>query len=325
MTPTIAPLRRVAGIAAAAAIVMSIVSASPAGATPPDKNGLILFRSDTGSGDQIYTVRSNGHDLRQLTHLDGAALQPHWSPDGRRIGFEFDHPEGTGCATVAVMNPDGSHLVDLTTPNNPPGWDGCEGAPTFTPDGTRIVFERYDALTNDDAIWSMNLAGTDRRRTAVGNATDPEVSPDGSMLSYVAFGGGDFQQALGVSRIDGSDAHLLTSFDADVAIKQDWSPDGKHITFTDNADVDASANVATIRPDGTGLRYLTHYTGGELRAYVGSYSPDGRWIVYRLEDHGQYALIEIRPDGSQSKTIMPLSDFRPRGMAWGPHTDGPVR
>lgn len=319
MSPIVSRLRRAAGIAAGAALLASIVATGPAGATPPGKNGLILFRADVGSGYQIYTVRSNGHDIRQLTHVDGQAVQPHWSPDGRQIAFEFDKPDDSGC-TVNVMHADGSDIVDLTTGANPPGWNGCEGAPSFTPDGARIVFERYDASTDDDAIWSMNIVGGDRHRLTAGGGTDPEVSPDGTMLSYIGFGDGDHQQALVVSRIDGSHPHQLTSFDADVAIKQDWSPDGQHITFTDNADVDASANVATIRPDGTDFRYLTHYTGGDLRAYVGSYSPDGRWIVYRLEDHGQYALIEIRPDGNQAKTILPLSDFRPRGIAWGPRT-----
>lgn len=309
-------VRRLASVAVFA-ILVALPMASPALATVPGKNGLIVFRADVGSGYQIYTMRSNGRDVRQITHVDGDALQPHWSPDARRIAFEFDHPDGSVFCSVDVMNADGSDIVDLTTSANPVGWNGCEGAPSFSPDGSRIFFERYDAANDDDAIWSMNVAGGDRHRVTAGGGTDPEVSPDGTMLSYIGFGNADFQQALVVSRIDGSNPVQLMPFSADIAIKQDWAPDGQHLTFTDNADVPASANVATIRPDGTDLRYLTHYTGGQLRAYVGSYSPDGRWIVFRLEDHGRYALVEIRPDGSQMKTIMPLSDFRPRGMAWG--------
>ena len=49
-----------------------------------------------------------------------------------------------------------------------------------------------------------------------------------------------------------------------------------------------------------------------MRAYAGSYSPDGRWIVFRLEDHGQNALMRIRTDGTHLRTILPLSAFRPR-------------
>jgi hypothetical protein len=56
----------------------------------------------------------------------------------------------------------------------------------------------------------------------------------------------------------------------------------------------------------------------DVRAYVGGYSPDGGWIVFRLEDHGQYALMRMHPDGSHRRVILPLSDFRPRFIDWGP-------
>ena len=73
------------------------------------------------------------------------------------------------------MNADGSAMVVL-----PPGARRPEGDPSFTPDGTRIVFERFVPDTNDDAIWSMKVDGTDRRGSIrPGGATDPNVSPDG--------------------------------------------------------------------------------------------------------------------------------------------------
>jgi hypothetical protein len=55
--------------------------AAPASATFPGRNGLIAFAADAGSGSQIYTVKPNGKRLRQVTHLDGDAVNPDWSPD----------------------------------------------------------------------------------------------------------------------------------------------------------------------------------------------------------------------------------------------------
>ena len=69
---------------------MLLAVAPSALATFPGRNGLIAFYSDTGAGAQIFTVRPNGHDLRQITHIDGDAVRPDWSPDGRRIAFELD-------------------------------------------------------------------------------------------------------------------------------------------------------------------------------------------------------------------------------------------
>jgi Tol biopolymer transport system component len=289
---------------------------STAHATFPGRNGMIVFGADTGSGSQPYTVRPNGHDLRQLTHVDGDAVHPDWSPDGRRIVFELDHPSGPTYCSVELVNTDEGGIVDLTGQRN-----GCEAQPSFTPDGQRIVFERFDDITNVDAIWSMNLSGGDRQEitTGTGGVTDPNVAPDGTTLSFVDFNGADLGQALYTVRMDGSDLTQLTPFDFDVAVKQDWSPDGGRIVFTDNADnFQKPANIATIRPDGTGLRYLTDYQSPDLRAYTGSYSPDGHWIVFRLEDHGQYGLYRMRADGGPLYPILRPSSFRPRFIDWGP-------
>ena len=287
--------------------------APAASATYPDRNGLIVFQADTGSGYQIYTVKPNGHDLRQITHLDGDALHADWSPDGRRIAFAVQTE--ADCSNLAIMNADGSQLAIVA---HGPGI--CEGEPSFTPDGSRLVFERYDAATNVDALWSMKLDGSDRQMIIAppNGATDPNVSPDGRTLSFVGFNGQDLGQALFTVRMDGTGLTRLTSYATDVAIKQDWAPDGRHLVYTDNADTfDRPANVITIRPDGTGSRGVTHYESPDRRAYVGSYSPDGQWIIFRLEDHGSYALYRVRPDGSDLHAILPFSSLRPRGIDWG--------
>jgi len=196
------------------------------------------------------------------------------------------------------------------------------------PAGQRIVFERLDFDTGEEAVWSMKLDGTDRQRITAGTGagvTDPNVSPNGKTLSFVDFNGLDFGQALFTVGIDGDNLYQLTPFTFDVAIKQDWAPDGRHLVFTDNADFphpSDSANIATIRPDGTDRRYLTHYQGGDINAFVGSYSPDGRWIVFRLEYHGLYGLYKMHPDGSHLRRILGLSSFRPRFIDWGPRLDG---
>jgi Tol biopolymer transport system component len=91
--------------------------------------------------------------------------------------------------------------------------------------------------------------------------------------------------------------------------------------FTDHADLPNpgdSANVAVVDADGTREHLLTHLTGGQSNAFAGSYSPDGRWIVFRLEDHGQFALMRMRPDGTHLHTILPFSDFAARFIDWGP-------
>ena len=48
-------------------VLASLVAASPAQASYDGRNGLVAFVADSGNGVQLYTVRSNGHGLRQIT------------------------------------------------------------------------------------------------------------------------------------------------------------------------------------------------------------------------------------------------------------------
>lgn len=280
--------------------------------TFPGKNGLIAFQTQTAAGSQIFTVRPNGTDIRQITFLDGDAFAAAWSPDGRKIVFEHDAPGQ--CGNVAIMDADGSGLVEFPAPNV------CEDDPTFARDGNRIIFHRFDPAILDEAFWSMDLEGNDRRRIGLCCA-DPTVSPDGKKLSYVGFQEQPGEAALFTSNLDGSNVFQVTPYSFDVAVKQDWAPDGKHLVFSIYGDValpGLTTNIVTVRADGSGLHSVTHYDGADVWATAGSYSPDGRWIVYRLTDHGSFGLYKIRPDGSHPTAILPLSSFRPAFIAWGP-------
>ena len=75
--------RRISLLAAAATILMGLALVAPqAEATMPGRNGRIAFSADLGLGGEIFTIRPDGTDLRQLTEPDGNATHPDWSPDG---------------------------------------------------------------------------------------------------------------------------------------------------------------------------------------------------------------------------------------------------
>ena len=312
-----------AAVAVAAAVISTCAGlgvASSAQAAYPGPDGLIVFKAATDNGTQIFTINPDTLARVQLTHLAGdAAATPHWNPDSSMITFEYDPPNGT--CQVATMNADGSNLTVLPLAAG----DACEASPTFSADGTRLLYEGYNGKRND-AIYSSNLDGTDRRvitHCQGKGVTDPETSPDGRMLAFAC--GSRAGTALFVSNVDGSRLRQLTPFSFDVGIHQDWSPDSRRImfgSFHDEGTPQAQANFATINADGTGLQWLTDYPAGGPRAYGNSYSPDGRWIVLRMEQGDQSgpfqsALFKIRTDGSDLTQITAYSSFRPRGMCWG--------
>jgi Tol biopolymer transport system component len=300
---------RAATLGVAAASLAALSLASSAAATFPDRNGRIVFQAETENGIQLFTMRPNGHDRRQITHLDADALGPDWSPDGRRIAFGFNE------CSVAFVDADGGNLTVLPPlpGDGAPGVDVCEGDPSFTPDGKRVVFIHFDFSAEVEQVWSMNLDGSDRRIITGSGAPDPNVSPDGTKLSFKGAAG-----ALFTTNMDGSGLKQISPT-IDVAYKHDWAPDGQHLVISDNAEPvpGESVNIATVRPDGTDYRYLTHFADGR-RAFVGTYSPNGKWIVFRLESNGQYALYRMHPDGGAMHRITPFSQFLPRHIDWGP-------
>jgi Tol biopolymer transport system component len=58
---------------------------------------------------------------------------------------------------------------------------------------------------------------------------------------------------------------------------------------------------------------------GKRGAFAGSYSPNGRWIVFRIENlkRGSFRLYKMHPDGSHRKLIKKLP-FAFRTVDWGP-------
>lgn len=308
-------MRRAIAIATVIGMTLLALVAGPTQATTPGQNGLIAFGADDGSGFEVYTIRPNGTHLRQLTDEDNAnAFRPDWSPDGRRIAFQLERPDES--SDIMIMNSDGNNRRDLTPL-------GYEELPAFTPDGHHLVF---DCDCNPQGVFIMRDDGTDRHRvTTHAFAFQPdlnaEVSPDGQTVTFVRHKESGELQALFAVDPDGSDVRRIVPYTFEVAIKHDWAPDGQQIVITTDADYPGgrSPNVATVNPDGSDLRMLTHYSGGDKGAFAGSYSPNGRWIVFRVEDleRESFRLFKMHPDGSD-RTLIARLPFAPRGIDWGP-------
>ncbi len=281
--------------------------------------GRILFSREVDGHFALFTIAPDGRAEQRITSLEGDAINGDWSPDGRRIVFEYDRPKEQGCKLMLV-NADGSGLRDLSGPDA-----DCDGQPAFTPDGGSVVFVHYDEAKDEETLRRMDLA--DGRVSVIGGRlgdTDPNVSPDGRTITFVRRPKEHERQALWAVDLDGTHTRRLTPDSFEVATKHAWSPDGTRIALTTNADwvrPDEGANVLTIAATGTRARTVTRYRGGETggdNAFVGSFSPDGRRLVARVERNGKGALAVLNADGTGLREITPRSEDRPRFIDWGP-------
>jgi Tol biopolymer transport system component len=171
----------------------------------------------------------------------------------------------------------------------------------------------------------MNLRGHDRRTIVDSppgfHSKDPNVSPDGKLVSFVAENENN-RAGLFIVGIHGFHRHKIVPLSFDVERKHDWAPTGRRILFNNNAnETDLPSNLMTIRPDGTHLRRLTHFTqtGPDAhKVHVGSYSPNGRWIVYRMTIGDQTKLKRIPVNGGAPHTVILERGRAPLGNGdWG--------
>jgi len=300
----------------AVAVAASLALAPSAAATYPGRNGLIAMGRDMDDGSrQILTMRPNGHGLTQITHGDGVRGLLDWSPDGRQLTFTLDD------CSIGFVDADGSNyrVLPPEDPTSIPGENVCDGDSSFMPDGAHVIYDHYDARTDTETFNTMRLDGTDRHVLPItGVCCDPNVSPDGTR---VIFHPGD--GPLAVANLDGTGFRQLSP-DWQVGIKSDWAPDGSRIVFwnTRVPEPEDLTNVYTVKPDGTDLRQLTQFTDPSYRVSGTGYSPDGQWILFKLErtDLGTNALYRTRPDGTGLKRISDLFDWQPRQIDWGAAT-----
>jgi Tol biopolymer transport system component len=273
-----------AAVALAVAVAVAI-GAVPSRATYPGANGLLVYQASVGDHVQLFTVRPDGTHLRQLTDFtDSDAGFGSWSADGSRIVFERDFADGT---QLESMNANGGDLRVLT----PLGW---QFEPTFSPNGNEIVFERFDPATGRDGVWIMNRHGNGLRQVTSNPPAGPGqclcdetpvFSPDGKTIAFVRVVD---DQTTAVFVVDRNGHHLrqVTPWSLGVSEKLDWAPDGSRLLVSspppDRPNV--ASNVISVRPDGTGLTYLTHDATPGVRNLADAFSPDGTKIVFARSD-----------------------------------------
>ena len=91
----------------------------------------LVYRTEDVQQD-IYVVRSNGTDSRQITNDHFKDWMPKWSPDSQRLTF---YSNASGRYQVWVINRDGSGRMRLTDATGGSTYD-----PVWSPDGTEIMY-----------------------------------------------------------------------------------------------------------------------------------------------------------------------------------------
>jgi len=163
------------------------------------KTGNIVYTS-LASGDlDLWTMKSDGSGKKQVTKspgYDGGAV---FSRDGKKLVWRANYPKTPADMDkyksllaenltapmkmeIMVANADGSGAHAIT------GFGCASFAPTFTPDGKKILFSsnKHDCDSRHFELYLINVDGTGLEQvTNTGGFTSfPEFSPDGKTLVF---------------------------------------------------------------------------------------------------------------------------------------------
>ncbi len=287
-----------------------------------------------GPTNQIFLpLVFSGYDSNRLTHHPSDDVQPALSPDGKTVVFvshrdgqpdlyrtsAIGRPAANLNPTLAdkdtpIFSPHGSTIAFAT--NQAGDWDiylvdadgsnprvAVEGPgtdelhPSFTPDGTGLVFSSNRADGNWD-IYSAAIGSSTWTRLTADPAADrfPTLSANGGTAGTraIAFRSErDGNSEIYLMDADGSNLRRVTddpAFDGYPSI----TPDGSGVVFA--SDRSGQWNAYVVNLAGEGLRALGQREGWQMD--TPRLSKDGRLILYAGGQVGDTFDIYSRPFAS---------------------------
>jgi Tol biopolymer transport system component len=282
----------------------------------PDGQHIAYFSKHRGG---IWIVPAHGGTPKQLVEFGS---RPAWSQDGSMIAFQSSAPLELGGrgqnamppSTIWIIPSHGGAAKQITQAGNPPGG---HGAPSFSPDGKRIVFDSSDFASN--SLWSVSAQERDLKKIAA-DGFDGVYSPDGKNVIYSA-NKGLWQDHVSPTGEPLGEPYQLVSGGAAAISNSAITADGKKIAYSMLA---ISSNLWSILLS-PGIREAQDSElfarDTSTRHNLARFSPDGRRIAFNRWRVGTSADIWIADADGKNLTQLtsnPDTDSQP---SWFPEGD----
>lgn len=269
-----------------------------------------MFDSDRGGNYEIFVMRADGSEARELTR-DTAydSWWPRVSPDRTVILF-YRTPKGvhdTDFTKTALwaMRPDGSEVRQLRAAHAD-GWEQ-QGHAEWSRDGSQLVM--FGGSRSNPQIFVTTRDGRAPRQLTQrgGVSLDPSFSPDGSKIAFIGCPNAicfEDDYEVFVMPTSGGEGTRLTN---DHLRDHDpyYSPDGGQIAWlrrTDPSGPTGSWNIWRMRSDGSDQKAVTN--DAEINSKP-EWSADGGEILFHRFEHaqGRWGIFAVHPDGTGLREV----------------------
>jgi hypothetical protein len=268
-----------AGLVTGAAIGRARLRVSAAGITATTWVSVVPRGTLAGVGDdsRVTIIELDGSNRRVLGDPGGtSASWVDWNPRGDTLVLASS--DGDSWVYVTGMNGPARRLITATT--------GLlsEYRPQYSGDGQWIYFSGRDDFQNQ-AIWRVHADGSAPERVGPPSGyydddSQPSPSRDGQHAAYLT--NRCCYPELGLRLLHAATGTVDSL--APAALSPRWSPGDSLIAFVQNG-------VWVIRPDGSGLRKVS--LPGHFYAQGVDWSPDGAWLVARIDFQDNLELIRL--------------------------------
>ena len=120
-----------------------------------DTNKIIFNSSEENDNYGIYTIKSDGSELKRIERNGAENTHAKISPDGKKIIFRKLIEKEDWKSDIFVMDRNGKNETRLTFNAL------SNSAPSWSPDGSKILFSGTDKQNNSTHLYLMNIDGTD--------------------------------------------------------------------------------------------------------------------------------------------------------------------
>ena len=283
----------------------------------------IAFHCKTRGG--IWLIPAAGGAPKQLTR---SGSRPAWSPDGSTITFQAESSPllsdttspALSLSTLWFVDVDDGQQRQLTRVGQPAGG---HAAPSFSPDGRRIVFSASPQREASE-IWSVGVDGEDlilmSREPAIAN--DPAYSADGSAIYFSAQTREVYALwQVPVARRSGGPAgppEQVANLGLASIRQSAASADGRKMAY---AAIKTISNLWSLPIDdasGSASGQPQPLTIGSARNNRPAFSPDGQRIAFDRWQHGFNINLWVMESNGESMRQVTLDSWTTTQPSWLP-------